>query len=279
MFELSEFISVLFYVVFGFCIGSFLNVIIYRLPIMLSISRAVSTSKVSYSITEHCLFKSGFNLCFPKSFCPSCFHPLPLKYNIPLFGWFFLRGISQCCGKKINSRYIIVEILTAILTLAVGVTYQDYFIIAASLLLIWSLIVLTFIDLDCYLLPDNITLPLLWVGLLVNINDVFSPLHLSVLGAVVGYIFLWFPYWTFKFFKGIVGMGHGDFKLMAMLGAWFGVTAIPFLVLLSSCFGVVSYIVIYYCLNKRLKYIAFGPYIALAGVIYLFFGEEVNYLF
>lgn len=277
MLDIYIFIRILFYVVLGLCVGSFLNVIIYRLPIMLSSSTSNEIDSVSHSGCHK--FRHGFNLCFPNSFCPHCYCSIPLKYNIPLLGGLFLRGTSQCCRRKINPRYVIIEILTALLTLAVSRFYQDDYVMVASLVLIWGLITLTFIDLDCYLLPDNITLPLLWVGLLININDTFSPLSFSVIGAVVGYIFLWLPYFLFKVFKGIDGMGHGDFKLMAALGAWFGVAAIPCLILLSSCLGIISYITIYYFFNKKVKYIAFGPYIALSGGIYLFFGEQITLSF
>lgn len=156
---------------------------------------------------------------------------------------------------------------------------QEGYLIFCGLLFLWAIIVLAFIDVEYYILPDCITLPLLWCGLIININNSFSPLSFSVLGAVTGYVFLWFPYWIFKVFKNIDGMGHGDFKLMAALGAWFGVIAIPFLVLLSSCFGIIAYIIINKSLKKKLKYLAFGPCIALAGVVYLFWGKYINFLF
>lgn len=277
MLDMYVFFRILFYVVLGFCVGSFLNVIIYRLPIMLS--SAVSKKMIGDNHIGCHKFRRRFDLCFPNSFCPHCYCPIPLKYNIPLFGWLFLRGTSQCCHRKINPRYVIIEIITALLTLAVSYFSSDDYVMIASLVLIWGLIALTFIDLDCYLLPDNITLPLLWIGILININDTFSPLSFSVVGAAAGYIFLWFPYFLFKVFKGIDGMGYGDFKLMAALGAWFGVAAIPFLILLSSCLGIISYIFIYYFSNNKLKHIAFGPYIALSGGIYLFFGDQITFLF
>ncbi|WP_145579484.1 prepilin peptidase [Yersinia vastinensis] len=259
-------LEIVFFSIIGLCVGSFLNVVIYRLPIIISISS---------SRKEIDIYNVRLSLCLPNSFCPSCYRPLPFRYNIPLISWLLLRGISQCCQSKINPRYLIVEVLTAMLTLAVGLLQHNNYLIAASLLLVWFLIVLTFIDLDCYLLPDHITIPLLWCGLLININNIFSPLTLAVLGAVIGYGFLWLPFWLLKLSRGIEGMGYGDFKLMAALGAWFGATAIPFIVLLSSCSGVIAYVTINYFSGKKIKYIAFGPYIALSGVIYLFWGEYI----
>ncbi|QHB33748.1 prepilin peptidase [Yersinia canariae] len=265
----------LFYSVLGLCVGSFLNVIIYRLPIM--IFDTVPQSRMSHK--KQNIFKNRFNLCFPKSFCPDCYRDLPLRYNIPVFGWLFLRGMTKCCHQKINPRYIFVELLTAILTLVTVFFVKDTYLIFCSLLLVWALIVLTFIDLEHYLLPDCITLSLLWCGLILNINNTFSSLSLSVMGAAAGYIFLWFPYVMFKLLKNIDGMGYGDFKLMAALGAWFGITAIPYLVLLSSFFGIIAYIIINCSFNKKTDYIAFGPYISLAGVGYLFIGKYINLFF
>ncbi|WP_174848557.1 prepilin peptidase [Yersinia artesiana] len=274
-FDMDFLISILFFTVLGLCVGSFLNVVIYRLPIMVSDSSSTKTVNGNEVIS----FKCRFNLCFPSSFCPNCFHPLKLRYNIPLVGWLFLRGIAQCCQKRINPRYVIVELLTLFLTLSSVFFIKDSYLVFYGLLFIWAVIALSFIDIEHYILPDCITLPLLWCGIFFNINNAFSPLSFSVLGAIAGYMFLWLPYWIFKLFKNIDGMGYGDFKLMAALGAWFGIIAIPFLVLLSSCLGVMAYIIINYLLKKKLKYIAFGPCIALAGVVYLFLGQYINFLF
>lgn len=274
-FNIDYLISILFFTVLGLCAGSFLNVVIYRLPIMILDRESLNRVNHKNAIS----FKYRFNLCFPRSFCPNCHHPIRPCYNIPVFGWLFLRGVTQCCHQRINPRYIIVELLTLFLTLCSFFFIQDFYLLFCGLLFIWAVITLTFIDFEHYILPDCITLPLLWCGLIININHAFSPLSLSVLGVVAGYIFLWFPYWVFKFTRNIDGMGYGDFKLMAALGAWFGIVAIPFLVLLSSCLGIIAYIIISSLLNKKLKHIAFGPYIALAGMAYLFWGQYVNYLF
>lgn len=253
----------------GTCVGSFLNVVIYRLPIILA--NNLSNEGICDNTTLDRSPVRKFNLCLPRSYCYHCHNPLPIKYNIPVIGWLLLRGVSHCCRRAISRRYIIVELLTAILTLMVYIVSNDFYIMLSSLILIWALIVLTFIDLDTFLLPDCITLPLLWIGLIININGIFAPLYLSVLGAVSGYLFLWFPYWIFKLIKGGDGMGYGDFKLMAALGAWFGISAIPLLVLLSSCFGIISYIIFRFFLKKNINHIAFGPYISLVGCLYLFF--------
>lgn len=256
----------LFSIFVGACIGGFLNVIIYRLPIMMADSLSKDTTR--YRKGE--VFKDKVTLISPRSFCPACYCPLPAKYNIPILSWFYLRGKSQCCQQKINNRYLIVELMSTVLTLAIVYYIEDTHIIIASLFLIWALIVLSFIDIEYYILPDSITLPLLWCGLIFNINEGFSVLSSAVIGAIAGYLFLWFPYWLFKCFKGVEGMGRGDFKLMAALGAWFGITAIPLLVLLSALFGLLVYIVLYNILQKKVKYIAFGPCISLAGMTYLF---------
>ena len=274
-FNIDVLIGTLFFTALGLCMGSFLNVVIYRLPIMMLDRESVSVVNRKNVIS----FKYKFNLCFPRSFCTNCHHPIKFGYNIPILGWLFLRGVTQCCHQRINPRYIIVEVLTLFLTLYSFFLSLDVYLLFCGLLFIWAVITLTFIDLEHYILPDCITLPLLWGGLIININHAFSPLSLSVLGVVAGYVFLWFPYRVFKFFRKIDGMGHGDFKLMAALGAWFGIVAIPFLVLLSSCLGIIAYIVISSLLKKKLKHIAFGPYIALAGITYLFWGEYINYLF
>ncbi|AYD45047.1 prepilin peptidase [Yersinia rochesterensis] len=262
------------YIFLGLCVGSFLNVIIYRLPIMLLDTAPENTINKK----DADVFKRGFNLCLPKSFCSHCYSPLPLRYNIPIFGWLFLHGVTKCCNRRINPRYIIVELLTTFLTLIIAFLFQDTYLVFCSLLLVWVLIVLTFIDLSYYILPDCITLPLLWCGLVLNINNTFSPLSFSVLGAVMGYMFLWLPYWIFKLLKNIDSMGYGDFKLMAALGAWFGITAIPFLVLISSSLGIIAYILIDIFSNEKRKFIAFGPYISLAGIGYIFWGEYITSL-
>ncbi|CFR15648.1 prepilin peptidase [Yersinia kristensenii] len=274
MIDIHFFTWLLIYISLGLCVGSFLNVVIYRLPIILL--DAVPKNTINKRDAD--TFKRGFNLCFPKSFCPHCYSPLPLRYNIPILGWFFLRGMTKCCNRKINPRYIIVELLTASLTLIIGFFVQDVYLVFCSLLLVWALIALAFIDFSYYILPDCITLPLLWCGLILNINDTFSSLSFSVIGAVMGYLFLWLPYWIFKLLKNIDSMGYGDFKLMAALGAWFGITAIPFLVLFSSSLGIISYIVIDRFSNEKIKFIAFGPYISLAGVGYIFWGEYITSL-
>ncbi len=273
-FDIFFLISILFYIVLGLYVGNILNVIIYRLPIMLSNTfpgNALDHNKVT-------IYKNDFNLFFPKSFCPNCLSSLPYKYSIPILGWFYLQGIAQCCNQRISLRYIIVEILTVILTLVTILFFHDDKFGFFNILLVWGLIVLVFIDIDCYLLPNCITQPLLWCGLLLNMYNAFLPLSFYVLGAVCGYLFLWLPNWIFKILKGIDGMGYGDFKLMAALGAWFGVAAVPFIILLSSLFGVVAYMIINKFSGEKVKYVAFGPYISLTGLVYLFWGESVTCL-
>ncbi|WP_181811536.1 prepilin peptidase [Yersinia pseudotuberculosis] len=269
------------YLIFGAMVGTFLNVLIYRLPIMLT-----NLSSRSESHGEEIKMRShlrNINLFQPGSFCHHCNESIPIKYNIPILGWIFLRGASRCCNKKISTRYLFIEVLAVIQTLLVLMIFKEDLLICTSLVLIWSLTALAFIDFDTYLLPDCMTIPLLWLGLLINIDTVFAPLTSAVLGAVSGYLFLWLSYWLFKIVRGIDGMGYGDFKLMAALGAWFGVSAVPFLILFSSFFGLVAYAIFYFFdkkdNGKEINYIAFGPYISLAGVLYLFLGSHVTNLF
>ncbi|CNE84902.1 prepilin peptidase [Yersinia similis] len=269
------------YLIIGAVVGSFLNVLIYRLPITLAnCSPQYELHGQEVGISSHL---KSINLFQPGSFCPHCNESIPIKYNIPILGWIFLRGVSRCCNKKISIRYLFIEILAVIQTLLVLMIFQEDLLICTSLVLIWTLTALAFIDFDTYLLPDCITIPLLWLGLLINIDTFFTPLSSAVLGAVSGYLFLWLSYWLFKIVRGVDGMGYGDFKLMAALGAWFGVSAVPFLILFSSLFGIVAYAVFYLFdrkeNGKEINHIAFGPYISFAGILYLLIGSHVTNLF
>ncbi len=269
--------------ILGLTIGSFLNVVIYRLPVMLE--RSWQHEYQSYFNPDQAQEQPAkFNLAYPSSTCPKCGHKITALENIPIISWLVLGGKCSNCKTPIPWRYPGVELLTGLASLAVawqfGVTEQTLF----ALIFMWSLIALTFIDLDKMLLPDQITLPLLWLGLIVNTQGTFTSLESAIWGAVAGYLSLWSLYWAFKLLTGKEGMGYGDFKLLAALGAWMGVATLPIIILLSSFVGAafgISQILMQK--NQKDNPIPFGPYLAIAGVIALFFGDWImaqywNYL-
>jgi len=215
--------------------------------------------------------QARFNLATPRSRCPHCGHGITAAENIPVLSWLWLRGRCSACKAPISPRYPLVELATALLSLLVflafGASSQTLF----ALPLTWALVSLTLIDFDTQLLPDQITLPLLWGGLLANLNGLFVPLETAVIGAMAGYLVLWSVYWLFKLLTGKEGMGYGDFKLLAALGAWLGWSQVPVILLLSSVVGSVIGIG-YLVVRKQSAPFAFGPYIAIAGFIALLWG-------
>ncbi|MGH6610546.1 MAG: prepilin peptidase, partial [Burkholderiaceae bacterium] len=218
-----------------------------------------------------------YNLLVPRSHCPQCKTPLRAVDNIPVFSWLALRGKCAHCSTRISVRYPIVEALTAVLSAIVawkfGFTWQT----ALVLVFTWTLIALTFIDADTTLLPDDLTLPLLWLGLLANAFGLFVPLKDAVIGAAAGYLVLWSIYWLFKLATGKEGMGYGDFKLLAALGAWMGWKALLPIVLLSSLVGaVVGIALIALARRGREIPIPFGPYLAAAGMIVMLVGDRLT---
>ena len=218
-----------------------------------------------------------YNLVVPRSHCPQCKTPLRVSDNIPLVSWMVLKGKCAHCGARISSRYPIVEALTAALSALVA--YRFGFTPATLLALVftWTLLALTFIDADTTLLPDDLTLPLLWVGLAANVVGTFAPLKDAVIGAIAGYLVLWSIYWMFKVTTGKEGMGYGDFKLLAAMGAWMGWKALLPIVLLSSLVGaVVGVALIVLAKRGREIPIPFGPYLAAAGFIVLMAGETIT---
>jgi leader peptidase (prepilin peptidase) / N-methyltransferase len=262
--------------VLGLIVGSFLNVVIYRLPVML---------EKEWKAEYQAYFESGdnatevkqqerFNLAFPPSTCPSCGHRITALENIPVISWLLLKAKCKSCRAPIHWRYPMVELLTAFTSLVVAVSYGVSWETLFLLIFCWSLIALTFIDLDTMLLPDQITLPLMWLGLLVNTQDMFTESHSALWGAALGYLILWGIYWAFKLLTGKEGMGYGDFKLLAALGAWLGVSSLPVIVILSSLVGAIFGIAqILLSKRKESQPIPFGPYLAIAGVIALFYGD------
>ncbi len=267
------FLGVVF--VLGLLVGSFLNVVILRLPVMMERRwRRECAEFLDHPAGEA---DAPFDLVTPRSRCPHCGHLITALENIPVISYLVLRGRCRSCGAGISARYPFVELLSAGVAVSVawqfGVTWQTAF----ALLLSWALLALTFIDLDRTWLPDDITLPFLWLGLLINTADVFTDPVSAIIGAVAGYLVLWFVYQVFKKLTGKEGMGYGDFKLLAMLGAWLGWQAIPLIVILSSLVGTVFGLG--FILLRRLgreQPIPFGPYLAIAGWIALLWGEHIT---
>lgn len=261
---------------FSLMIGSFLNVVIHRLPIMLE--RDWQAEYHSYFDGEPKAAPTApYNLMVPRSCCPHCDHPIGALENIPLLSWLWLKGRCRACKAPISARYPLVELLTALLSVAVAATLPPGWGALAALALTWTLVALTFIDLDKMLLPDQLTLPLLWAGLLFNLLGGFASLADAVIGAMAGYLVLWTLYWAFKLLTGKEGMGYGDFKLLAALGAWLGWQALPIVLLLSSLVGAVIGIGLILLRNHHQgKPIPFGPYLAIAGWIALLWGDSIT---
>ena len=262
--------------VMGALIGSFLNVVIYRMPLMME--RAWE-DEIAVAQGKEPVERPRFNLVLPRSRCGSCGHAITALENIPVISWLALRGKCSACGIRISARYPIVEIVTALLFFACAWVFGATLQSVAAMTLCAVLVALTGIDLDTQLLPDQLTLPLLWLGLLLNMGELFARLPDAVIGAAAGYLALWSVYWLFKLVTGREGMGYGDFKLLGALGAWFGWQALPMLLLVSAVAGSVIGIAILIVQKKgRQTAIAFGPYLALAGLITLFFGPQLQQL-
>jgi leader peptidase (prepilin peptidase) / N-methyltransferase len=264
--------------IFGLLIGSFLNVVIYRIPKMMQ-------REIDNYVAEHqgqeLPHQDEFNLMLPRSACPRCGHQISAMENIPLFSFIALRGKCAECKTAISKRYPLVELLTALISFGLIWHFGAGLAGLSSLVFAYFLIALALIDFDTQLLPDNLTLPLLWCGLLVNTAGIFCSLDEAVLGAAIGYGSLWLIYWVFKLVTKKEGMGYGDFKLLAALGAWGGWTLLPGIILFSSLAGaIIGICLIRFGQHDRTVPIPFGPYLALAGLIMLPFGRQImeNYL-
>ena len=279
MFELSELLRteptffITFSVIFGLMVGSFLNVVIHRLPKMME-----------REWHNNCLELQGkdvpeqpkYSLSKPRSACPSCGHQITALENIPIISYLILGGKCKSCKAKISMRYPLAEALTGALVGAVSYKYGYTYTTLFAWIFTLALIALTFIDFDTQLLPDDITLPLLWLGLLFNLNSGFTNLKSAVIGAILGYLILWSVYWLFKIITGKEGMGYGDFKLLAAIGAWFGWQLLPAVILLSSVVGAVIGIgMIIFKGKSGGTAIPFGPFLALGGIAALFFGQQL----
>jgi len=269
----------------GLVVGSFLNVVIHRLPQMLDRewdAPAADLLEQKGSVDAVAKLRSAgavarYNLVTPSSTCPHCGHRIRAWENIPILSYLLLRARCAACKAPISVRYPIVEAVSGVLSGYIGWRYGLTLATVGALFLMWSLIALTVIDIDTQLLPDDITLPLIWVGLLVNLNGTFVPLQGAVIGVIAGYLSLWAVYWLFKLATGKEGMGYGDFKLLAAIGAWLGWKMLPVVILLSSLVGAIVGIgLIVFARHGRNTPIPFGPYIAAAGLIALFWGETIN---
>ena len=274
LFETQPWLFITSVALLGACVGSFLNVVIYRLPIMME--RAWRAEYEEYTEENSPPPQETFNLAKPASTCPKCQHKIRSWENIPVISYLFLRGKCSSCATPISLRYPVIEIVSALLSIIVAWHYGPSWAAAAALCLTWALIALTMIDFDHQLLPDVITLPFLWMGLALGLFGVFVDIETAVIGAMAGYLSLWSVYWLFKLVTGKEGMGFGDFKLLALLGAWMGWQAVPIVILMSSLVGaVVGIALVVFGRNKDIP-IPFGPYLAAAGFITLIWGDQIT---
>ena len=262
-------------VVLGLIVGSFLNVVIYRLPKMLE---HAWQAEAHFALgQEPQTANEAFNLSVPRSSCPNCNSPISALHNIPLFSYLLLGGKCAQCKTTISWQYPAIELITALLSLIVFLKFGPTLELVFALIFTWALIALSGIDAKHYILPDNIVLPVLWLGLFANLSRRFASLPDAVLGAILGYGVLWVCFWAFKLVTGKEGMGYGDFKLMAAIGAWFGWQSLPGVLLLSSLTGaIVGIALIGFNKNTRSTAIPFGPYIAISGWLMMMYGPQIK---
>ena len=264
----------------GLLVGSFLNVVIYRLPIMMQRNwrkECIEYLQIDSTETE---YQEPFNLVFPLSRCPSCKTPIRPYQNIPVISYLFLKGQCATCSHPISSRYPIIEAFTAITSAIVAWHFGDTPQTVFALMLTWSLIALSFIDIDHQLLPDSITLPVLWLGLFLSLFGIYTDTHASIIGAIAGYTVLWSVFHLFKLATGKEGMGYGDFKLLALFGAWLGWQYLPIIILLSSLVGAIIGLSMIIIVKRDHNIpIPFGPYLAVAGWIALLWGNDLNHFY
>lgn len=269
------FVAVVF--IFSLCIGSFLNVVVYRLPLMME--QSWQQEYLEYFEPEKTQPQAAvFNLAVPRSACPHCKHQLAAKDNIPLLSWLLLKGKCRYCQAPVSKRYPLLELFTAVVSAAVAWQFGATATGLLYLLVTWALLALTFIDIDKMLLPDQITLPLLWLALVAAVAGVSKvDAAAAITGAAIGYLALWSVYWTFKLLTGKEGMGYGDFKLLAVFGALLGWQQLPLIILLSSLVGAVIGTLMLAMQGKdKNNAIPFGPYIAAAGWIAMLWGEQIT---
>lgn len=272
-----EWLPALLFGVLGLLVGSFLNVVIYRLPKMYW--REVDNF-VAEQRKEELPHQDKFNLMLPRSACPHCRHQITALENVPVISYLAIGGKCTSCKARISPRYPLIEALTALLSAGMIWHFGSGVTGMATVVFVWFLIAMTFIDLDTTLLPDDLTLSLMWLGLLLNTYGYFVPLKDAVLGAIAGYLSLWLVFWAYKLIRGKEGFGYGDFKLLAALGAWMGWTMLPVIILLSSFVG--AAIGMTQILMSKMgwdKEIPFGPYLTGAGLIALIWGKEIIHFY
>ena len=262
---------------FGLCVGSFLNVVIHRLPRVMERQWRAECAELTGTPAPPA---GRYNLVMPRSTCPKCGHGLTALENIPIASYIALGGKCSACKAPISLRYPVVEALAGALAGYVAWRYGLSAATLGALIFVWAMIALAFIDLDTFYLPDSITLPLLWAGLLFNLGDTFTDIRSAVIGAAAGYLALWTVFWAYKFATGKEGMGYGDFKLLAAIGAWLGWQSLPLVILLSSLVGAAVGITLMTVAKRaRDNPIPFGPYLAAAGVIAMFWGRQIMQLY
>ncbi len=267
---------IFFITIFGLAVGSFLNVVIRRLPIMLEKSWRNECEEFLGLKPHNEEPQPKFNLAFPNSHCPHCQHSIRANENIPVISYLFLRGKCSQCKAKISLHYPIIETITALVSLIVACKFGATWQTAWGLTLSWSLICLSAIDIDMRLLPDAIVLPFIWLGLFISLFDIYADSQSSIIGAIAGYMSLWLVFQVFKFVTGKEGMGYGDFKLLAMFGAWLGWQSLLLIVLLSSLAGAIAGgVMIALFKQDRSVPIPFGPYLGLAGWVAMLWGDEL----
>lgn len=260
--------------VVGLMVGSFLNVVIHRLPRIMERDWQIQCAELGGNAPPA---TERLSLARPRSRCPQCGHLIAAWENVPIVSYVMLRGRCKACGQAIGLRYPLIEGLTGVLSAFVAWNFGYSWPAAGALLFLWAMIPLAVIDLDTQLLPDSITLPLLWLGLVFGLANVFTDLRSAVIGAMAGYLSLWSVYWLFKLATGKEGMGYGDFKLLAAIGAWLGWQVLPLTILLSSLVGAVVGIgLMVIARHGRSVPIPFGPYLAAAGIIALLWGRPLT---
>ena len=285
-FSASPLAFILLCTLLGLMVGSFINVVIHRLPIMMDRECRTQCGEYLGLDAKHVAISNPplsplttqdtFNLTWPPSHCPQCRQPLRWIHNIPIVSYLWLRGQCANCKQRISIRYPLIELVCAILAAVAAYHFQFGWQALFAMVLLWSLVALSMIDFDHQQLPDVITLPVLWIGLGANIFGLFTPLNNAVWGAIAGYLVLWALFHLFKWLTGKEGMGYGDFKLLAMLGAWMGLKFLPIIIVTSSFVGSVVGIGLIVFKNVGRDYkIPFGPYLALGGIITLFWGDKI----
>ncbi len=258
----------------GLCVGSFLNVVIYRLPKIMQRDWELQCAELRGEKPPE---QEVFNLARPRSRCPACAHPITALQNIPIASYLALGGKCAACGTRISPRYPLIEALSGVAAAYAAWHFGFGLAAFAAMSFLWCMIALSFIDFDTQLLPDSITLPLVWAGLLLGLGGSFVDLHSAVIGAAAGYLSLWSVYWGFRLLTGKEGMGFGDFKLLAAIGAWLGWQMLPLVVLASSFVGaIVGVSLMLFARHGRNVPIPFGPYLAIAGAVALFWGKPLT---